>query len=125
MQAASLLLLLIAGIVALALGQIVIAAILFLALIVFLAFFLLAKTASGAKKTAKSLSKGITDDLEKAKGQSPKGVAEIGKMFEAAGAKTGEAVWAKDKTTYRSEDLLGRIGTASKNLLDGLGKLFK
>lgn len=125
MRAETLLFLALAIILSLIFGQVFLAILLFIALAVILVFFGLSKTAKAAKETGDSLSKGIMTDLEKAKGQSPKGSAEIGKILETAGAKTAEWGWAKNKETYKSTDLLGRIGQGSKNLLEGLGRLFK
>ncbi len=125
MQAATLFFLALAIIIALIFEQVLLATILFIALVAIIIFFVLDKTARTAKKAGKSLSKGIVDDLEKAKGQNPKGVSEIGKMLEATGAKVGEAAWAKNNETYKSPDLAGRIGQGSKNLLDMLGRMFK
>jgi len=125
MRAMTLLLLIIAIIIFLSLKMPFIAAILFLALVVIIIYFLLSKTAVAVGKTGKSLSKGVMTDLEKAKGQSPKAVSEFGKMFEAIGAKTGENTWPKEKETYGSPDLVGRIGAGAKNLLEGIGRLFK
>ena len=125
MQAIVLLSLAVAIIIVLSLGFTFLAELLFLALATIIVFYLLAKTAGFLKQAGKSLSTGTMADLEKARGQNPKATAEFGKMFEAAGAKTGEMAWAKEKETYRSEDLVGRIGTGAKNLLDGIGRLFK
>ena len=125
MQAATLLLVAICAVFALFNGQVLLAGILFLVLVAMIIYFLAYKAFVGAKNTSKVLTKGVMTDLEKAKGQSPKGSAEFAKVFEAAGAKVGENAWAKSNQTYRSEDLLGRIGQGSKNLLDGLGRLFK
>lgn len=125
MQAITLLALVLAIIISLSLGFTFLAEMLFLALVTIILFFFLAKIASGLKQTGKSLSKGTMADLEKAKGQSPKAIAEFEKMFGTVGAKTGEIAWAKDKETWKSPDLAGRIGAGAKNLLDGLGRLFK
>ncbi len=125
MQAITLLLLVIAIIILLAFGFIFPAELLFLALATTILFFFLAKTASFLKQTGKSLSKGTMVEMEKSKGQSQKAIAEFEKMFGAIGAKTGEIAWAKDKETWKSPDLAGRIGAGAKNLLDGIGRLFK
>lgn len=125
MQASSLAILFLAIVLALAAEQVTIAIILSIALVVFLVFYFLAKTASAAKETSGVFSRGVMDDLEKAKGQHPKAVAEIGKLLETGGSKIGEAAWAKEKEVYKSVGLMERVGVASKNLLEGLGKLFK
>jgi hypothetical protein len=96
-----------------------------LAIIVLILFSVVSNAAGFSKKAYTSLSKGIVDDAEKAKGQSPKAISEIGKMLEAVGAKTGETAWSNPKLTNKSTNLIERLGTASKNLLDGMGRLMK
>ena len=74
------------------------------------------KVKAGAKKE--------WNEIEQAKPKAPNAGAAMGEYFSTAGKELGKA-GAREEYRYQAPNLWARLGNASKNLLDGLGKWFK
>ncbi|MBS3061460.1 MAG: hypothetical protein J4215_02650 [Candidatus Diapherotrites archaeon] len=113
------------AVIAISLGEVFIGLLLSLAL-VFL--FLLTPSVKLSKKVSRKAREEFDDihaGLKKTKGQHPDLFGTVENLSKDTGAIAGEAWVTNPNQKLVSNDLVTRISQGSKNLLDGLGKLFK
>ncbi|MBU0636533.1 hypothetical protein KKE06_05910 [Candidatus Micrarchaeota archaeon] len=118
-------LLLVGAILSITLGFVIIG--IFFALAMLLVFVFGASFRTGKKVVNKAREEWgeLKTDVPKAKGQFPAGGKEVAGIMGTLGAKTGETLSESPETKMATPKLGERISKGAKDLIEGLGRLFK